>query len=62
MTVKELKEQLERIEQLGYGNHKLIFIDNFDITHDIENGIHDILEITEEVVLGQSKHHKITKR
>ena len=52
MTVKELKEQLERIEQLGYGNHKLIFIDNFDITHDIENGIHDIIEMTEEVVLG----------
>lgn len=52
MTVKELREQLERIEKLGYGNHNIIFIDSFDITHDFEIGIHDIIEMTEEVVLG----------
>ena len=52
MTIKELREQLERIEKLGYGNHKVIFIDSFDITHDFETGIHDIIEMTEEVVLG----------
>lgn len=52
MTVKELREQLERIEKLGYGNHNIIFIDSFDITHDFETGIHDIIEMTEEVVLG----------
>ena len=48
MKVKELREQLEKIEKLGYGNHNIIFIDSFDITHDFETGIHDIIETTEE--------------
>ena len=52
MKVKELREQLEKIEKLGYGNHNIIFIDSFDITHDFETGIHDIIETTEEIVLG----------
>lgn len=52
MTVKELREQLERIEKLSYGNYSVVFIDNFDIMHDFETGIYDNIEMAKEIVLG----------
>ena len=52
MTVKELREQLERAEKFGYGDYSVVFIDNFDIMHDFETGIHDTIEMAEEMVLG----------
>ena len=54
ITVKELREQLERMEQLGYGDAKLWFRDWEDIDHAIEVGIHDTCDQgnVKNVVLG----------
>lgn len=52
MTVKELREQLEIVEKFGYGDYSVVFIDNFDITHDFETGTHDTIEDAKIMVLG----------
>lgn len=54
ITVKELREQLERMERLGYGDAKLWFRDWEDIDHEVEVGIYDTYERenVKNVVLG----------
>lgn len=54
ITVKELREQLERMEQLGYGDAKLWFRDWDDIDHKVEVGIYDNYEEknVKNIVLG----------
>lgn len=51
MTVKELKEQLERLEALGLGNAVVWFRDNNDMDSKIEQGVIDNDE-DKHVVLG----------
>lgn len=54
ITVKELREQLEKMERLGYGDAKLWFRDWEDIDHEVEVGIYDTYEKenVKNVVLG----------
>lgn len=41
MTVKELREQLERLEQLGLENYEIFYQTEDDFFHRIEIGVHD---------------------
>lgn len=54
ITVKELRKQLEKMEQLGYGDAELWFRDWEDIDHEVEVGIYDTCERgnVKTVVLG----------
>lgn len=50
ITVNELIEQLQKIQELGRGNDLIWFRDWNDIDHKIEQGIYDTYE--NNVVLG----------
>ncbi len=43
MTIKELIEQLQILDKAGCGELQLLFIDENDMTHEIEEGVHDNL-------------------
>lgn len=49
-TVKELREQLERLEALGMGEATIFFRDYHDFDHKVEQGIWDTCE--DAVILG----------
>lgn len=44
LTVKELREALERIEKEGYADFQVWFADYNDMTWSVEEGVHDIYE------------------
>lgn len=50
ITVKELREQLQSLENLGMGNAVVVFRDWSNIDHKVEEGIYDTCE--NKVVLG----------
>lgn len=50
ITIKELREQLERLEALGLADAKVWFRDWNDIDHELEEGVYDLN--TNNVVLG----------
>ena len=50
ITVKELREQLERLEKMGMGDHLLWYRDEDSMDWRIEQGIWDTHE--KNVVLG----------
>lgn len=50
ITVKELREQLERLENMGMGDAVVMFRDWHDIDHKVEEGVYDTCE--NKVVLG----------
>jgi hypothetical protein len=50
ITVKELREQLERLENMGMGDAVVMFRDWSDIDHKVEEGVYDTCE--NKVVLG----------
>jgi hypothetical protein len=54
ITVKTLREQLERLEQAGLGEAQLWFRDWDDIDHKIEEGVFDACERNgvKNIVLG----------
>lgn len=51
MTVNELLTQLQTLKELGYGNNEVIYLDENDISHDFESGVHDIYD-KKTIVLG----------
>ena len=50
ITVNELIEQLQTMQDLGLGEHKVIYIDDNDMTWDIMTGIYNTTD--EYIVLG----------
>ena len=52
ITVKELREQLERMEAMGYGNAELVYMDEDSFTYGLEEGVHDNWDDMNIVVLG----------
>jgi hypothetical protein len=42
ITVKVLREQLEKLEALGYADSPLVYMDRDSMTYELEEGIHDI--------------------
>ena len=50
ITVNELIEQLQTMQDLGLGEHKVIYIDDNDITWDVIVGIYNTTD--EHIVLG----------
>lgn len=42
ITVKVLREQLEKLEALGYADSSLVYMDRDSMTYELEEGIHDI--------------------
>ena len=50
ITVKELREQLERLEKMGLGDAQVWYRDNNDIDHKVTEGIYDTHE--KNIVLG----------
>ena len=49
ITVKELREQLERLEKIGLADAPLYFRDWNDVDHELAEGVYDACE---GVVLG----------
>jgi len=41
ITVNELLAQLTTMQELGFGNTKIIYMDDLSITYNIEEGVHD---------------------
>lgn len=41
ITVNELLTQLTTMKELGFGEAKVIYMDDLSITYDIEEGVHD---------------------
>ena len=41
ITVSELLRQLQTIEELGFGDSKVIYMDELSITYNVEEGVHD---------------------
>lgn len=57
ITVKALREQLEKLEAMGYGDSPLVYMDTDSMTYEVEEGVHDIwnpltAEGVTKVVLG----------
>jgi hypothetical protein len=52
ITVKELREQLERMEAIGYGDAELVYMDEESFTYGLEEGVHDNWDGMNIVVLG----------
>lgn len=50
ITVNELVEQLQKLQELGRGNNLVWFRDWNDVDHEIEQGIYDTYE--NNIVLG----------
>lgn len=50
ITVDELIRQLQTMQDLGLGEHKVIYIDDNDITWDVTVGVHNTTD--EYIVLG----------
>lgn len=42
ITIKELREQLQGLENLGMGQAVVIFCDSSNIDHKVEVGVYDI--------------------
>lgn len=51
MTVKELREQLERLEKLGMENYEIFYQTENDFFHKIEIGVHDTSEKMESIAI-----------
>lgn len=49
MTVKELREQLERLEQLGLENYEIFYQTENDLFYKLEVGVHDTNEQMESI-------------
>ena len=49
ITVKELREQLEKLEKVGLADTPLFFRDWNDVDHELTEGVYDLCET---VVLG----------
>ena len=49
ITVKELREQLEKLEKMGLADTPLCFRDWNDVDHELTEGVYDLCET---VVLG----------
>lgn len=41
ITVNELLKQLTTMQELGFGDAKLIYMDELSITYNVEEGVHD---------------------
>ncbi len=41
ITVNELLAQLTTMQELGFGDAKVIYMDDLSITYNVEEGIHD---------------------
>ena len=41
VTVSELLRQLKTMEELGFGEAKVIYMDELSITYNVEEGVHD---------------------
>ena len=41
ITVNELIAQLTTMKELGFGEAKVIYMDDLSITYNIEEGVHD---------------------
>ena len=41
ITVNELLAQLTTMKELGYGEAKVIYMDELSITYNVEEGVHD---------------------
>lgn len=41
VTVSELLRQLKVMEELGFGESKVIYMDELSITYNVEEGVHD---------------------
>ena len=41
ITVNELLAQLTIMKELGYGEAKVIYMDELSITYNVEEGVHD---------------------
>ena len=52
ITIKELREQLEAFERLGFGEAEVWFRDHNDIDHIMTDGILDHSDDKKNVVLG----------
>ena len=52
ITVKELREQLERMEAIGYGDAELMYVDEESFTYGLEEGVLDYWDGMNTVVLG----------
>lgn len=51
ITVNELLRQLQVMKELGFGESKVIYMDETSFTYEMEEGVHDHYG-TEFVVLG----------
>ena len=60
ITVKELKEQLEKLEKMGLADAKLFFRDYDDRDHLMTEGMYDYYESKDYkyVVLGYAQHRQ----
>jgi hypothetical protein len=52
ITIKELREQLEGMEAMGYGDAELVYMDEESFTYGLEEGVHDVWNGMNIVVLG----------
>jgi hypothetical protein len=41
VTVNELLAQLTTMQELGFGEAKVIYMDDLSITYNLEEGVHD---------------------
>lgn len=41
ITVNELLAQLTTMQELGFGEAKVIYMDDLSITYNVEEGVHD---------------------
>ena len=51
ITVNDLLRQLTTMKELGFGEAKVIYMDDLSMTYDLEEGVHDSRE-KDLVVLG----------
>ena len=51
VTVNELLAQLTTMKELGFGEAKVIYMDDLSMTYNLEEGVHDSYE-KDFVVLG----------
>lgn len=51
ITVQDLINQLTTLAENGYANAPVIYLDENDMSHEFDNGVHDIYDAT-TVVLG----------
>ena len=42
LTINELIEQLTRLQEMGMGDRKVVYMDIDSMTHTFDEGVHDV--------------------